>query len=40
MLTPFLAIVKSIIEKHNGYIYVKNNQPQGSTFIVGFHGNI
>lgn len=31
-----LAIVKNIIEKHNGYIYVKDNQPQGSVFVVGF----
>lgn len=31
-----LAIVKNIIEKHNGYIYVKNNLPQGSVFVVGF----
>lgn len=31
-----LAIVKNIIEKHNGYIYVKDNDPQGSVFVVGF----
>lgn len=31
-----LAIVKNIIQKHNGYIYVKDNQPKGSVFVVGF----
>lgn len=32
-----LAIVKNIIEKHDGYIYVKDNQPQGSIFVVSFN---
>lgn len=32
-----LAIVKNIIEKHDGYIYVKDNQPQGSIFVVKFN---
>lgn len=31
-----LAIVKNIIEKHGGYVYVKDNKPQGSIFVVGF----
>ncbi|MEG0156044.1 MAG: ATP-binding protein [Anaerovoracaceae bacterium] len=31
-----LAIVKNIIEKHDGYLYVKDNHPQGSIFIIGF----
>lgn len=30
-----LAIVKNIIEKHNGYVYVKDNLPQGTVFVVG-----
>lgn len=33
-----LAIVKNIIEKHGGSICVKDNQPQGSIFIVDFNG--
>lgn len=31
-----LAIVKNIIEKHNGSIYVRDNQPRGSVFVVDF----
>lgn len=31
-----LAITKNIIEKHGGYIYVTDNQPKGSVFVVGF----
>ena len=31
-----LAIVKNIIEKHGGSIYVEDNKPQGSIFIVMF----
>ena len=29
-----LAIVSTIISDHNGYIRVKDNLPQGTTFIV------
>lgn len=32
-----LPIVKSIIEKHGGYICVDNNQPKGSIFTVRFN---
>lgn len=35
-----LAIAESIIEKHNGHIYVKNNQPQGSIFVVELNRHI
>lgn len=35
-----LAIVKNIIEKHDGYIDVKDNQPQGSIFIVCFDKSV
>ncbi len=29
-----LAMVKQIIDNHNGLIYFEANQPQGTTFIV------
>lgn len=35
-----LTIVKNIIEKHDGTIYVKDNQPQGSVFVVDFDSNL
>ena len=31
-----LAIVKNIIEKHGGFVYVTDNMPQGSIFVVSF----
>lgn len=31
-----LSIAKNIIEKHGGYIYVMDNRPRGSVFVVGF----
>lgn len=31
-----LAIAKNIVEKHKGKIYVEDNYPKGSTFIVEF----
>lgn len=35
-----LTIVKNIIEKHDGTIYVKDNQPQGSVFVVDFDSDL
>jgi len=29
-----LAIVNTIISEHNGYIRVKDNEPQGTTFVI------
>ena len=29
-----LVIVSTIVADHNGYIRVKNNQPQGAKFII------
>jgi two-component system nitrogen regulation sensor histidine kinase NtrY len=29
-----LAIVSTIVSDHNGYIRVRNNEPQGTRFIV------
>ncbi|BBB33641.1 two-component system, NtrC family, nitrogen regulation sensor histidine kinase NtrY [Thermotomaculum hydrothermale] len=29
-----LAIVRNIIQAHNGHVFVKNNFPQGTTFVI------
>ncbi|HET6243176.1 MAG: GHKL domain-containing protein [Bacteroidetes bacterium] len=35
-----LFIVKNLVEKHNGVIHVKNNNPKGSTIEICFDNNI